>query len=144
MTWVGVIESDAAIRQVVQLLFEDAGYVVVEANDGLSGLALLQSGVDPLVTVIDQRLPRLDGAEAYGFRGQVWTCRQVAEVIRYTFGVAYHPAHVSRLLHAVRHSVQQPIVRAIQRDAAAIRAWWQERWPALEKRRPRRGALSSG
>lgn len=35
------------------------------------------------------QLPALlePGAEAYGFRGQVWTCRRVAEVIRRTFGV---------------------------------------------------------
>src|SRR5207244_1537612 len=46
------------------------------------------------------------GAEAYGFRGQLWTCRRVAEVIRRTFDVTYHLAHVSRLLHAVRQSVQ--------------------------------------
>jgi transposase len=52
------------------------------------------------------------GPEAYGFRGQVWTCRRVAEVIRRTFGVTYHSAHVSRLLHTVRHSVQRPVVRA--------------------------------
>lgn len=92
------------------------------------------------------QLPALlaPGPEAYGFRGQVWTCRRVAEVIRRTFGVAYHPAHVSRLLHAVHHSVQQPIARATQRDEAAIRAWWQERWPALEKKPPRKGAPSSG
>src|SRR5215470_2890845 len=37
------------------------------------------------------------GPEAYGFRGQVWTCKRVAEVIRRAFGVTYHPAHVSRL-----------------------------------------------
>ncbi len=84
------------------------------------------------------------GPEAYGFRGQVWTCRRVAEVIRRTFGVTYHPAHVSRLLHAVRHSVQRPVARATQRNEAAIRAWWQERWPALEKKRPPKGAPSSG
>src|SRR6185437_8313948 len=62
------------------------------------------------------------GPEAYGFRGQVWTCKRVAEVIRRTFGVSYHPAHVSRLLHAVRHSVQRPIARASQRNEGAIRA----------------------
>jgi transposase len=92
------------------------------------------------------QLPALlaPGPEAYGFRGQVWTCRRVGEVIRRTFGVAYHPAHISRLLHAVRHSVQQPVARAAQRDEAAIRAWWQERWPTLEKKRPPRGAPSSG
>ena len=92
------------------------------------------------------QLPGLlaQGSEAYGFRDQVWTCRRVADVIRRTFGVAYHPAHVSRLLHAIRHSVQRPVERATQRDEAAIAAWWQERWPALEKKRPRKGAPSSG
>jgi transposase len=84
------------------------------------------------------------GPEAYGFRGQVWTCKRVAEVIRRTFGVSYHPAHVSRLLHAARHSVQRPVARATQRNAAAIQAWWQQRWPALEKKRPTKGAPSSG
>jgi transposase len=84
------------------------------------------------------------GPEAYGFRGQVWTCQRVGEVIRRTFGVAYHPAHVSRRLHAVRHSVQRPVQQATQRDAAAIQAWWRERWPALEKKRPTRGAPASG
>jgi transposase len=92
------------------------------------------------------QLPSLlaPGAEAYGFRGQVWTCKRVAELIWRTFGVRYHPAPVSRLLHAARQSVQRPIPRATQRDERAIRAWWQERWPALEKKRPTRGAPSSG
>ncbi len=92
------------------------------------------------------QLPTLlaPGAESYGFRGQVWTCRRVAEVIRRTFGVAYHPAHVSRLLHAVGLSVQHPVERATQRDETAIRTWWHERWPALKKRPPRRDGPSSG
>jgi transposase len=84
------------------------------------------------------------GAQAYGFRGQVWTCKRVAEVIRRTFGVAYHPAHVNRLLHALHHSVQRPVERAAQREEAAIAAWWQERWPVLEKKRPTKGAPLSG
>ena len=28
------------------------------------------------------------GAEAYGFRGQIWTCQRVAEVIQRTFGIS--------------------------------------------------------
>ena len=84
------------------------------------------------------------GAEAYGFRGQGWTCRRVAEVIRRTFGVTYHPAHVSRLLHALQQSVQRPVARATQRDEAAIATWWRERWPALEKKPPTRAERSSG
>jgi transposase len=84
------------------------------------------------------------GAEAYGFRGQIWTCKRVAAVIRRKFGVTYHPAHVSRLLHAVRHSVQRPVARATQRNDGAIQAWWQERWPVLEKRRSTKAGPSSG
>jgi transposase len=73
------------------------------------------------------------GAEAYGYRGQVWTTKRVADLIHRTFGVRYHPAHVSRLLRSARLSVQKPIQRATQRNEATIRTWQQERWPALKK-----------
>jgi transposase len=59
------------------------------------------------------------GAEAHGFRGEVWTCERVALVIRREFGVSYHPAHVSRLLKALRQSLQKPQRRAEQRDEEA-------------------------
>jgi transposase len=104
------------------------------------------SGRPPKLTP-EQRaqLPALldGGAEAYGFRGQVWTCKRVVEVIRRTFGVTYDPSHVARLLHQLGYSVQRPIERATQRDEAAIRGWWEQRWPVLKKRRSTRtGALS--
>src|SRR5215213_8886407 len=51
------------------------------------------------------------GAEAYGFRGEVWTCARVAEVIRTEFGVLYHPAHVSRLVRKLGLSLQKPVGR---------------------------------
>jgi transposase len=47
-------------------------------------------------------------AQAYGFRGKVWTCERVAELIDREFGVRYHPAHVSRLLRALGLSLQKP------------------------------------
>jgi transposase len=75
------------------------------------------------------------GAEAYGFRGELWTCERVAEVIRREFGVSYHPAHVSRLLKALRHSLQKPQRRANQRDEEAIEHWKGKRWPSLKKGR---------
>ena len=58
----------------------------------------------------------------------------MGEVIRRTFGVTYDPSHISRLLHRLGYSVQRPIERATQRDEAAIRVWWEQRWPALKKR----------
>src|SRR4051812_43973367 len=42
------------------------------------------------------------GAEAYDFRGQVWTCARIAQVIEEEFGVSYHKDHVGRLLLELR------------------------------------------
>src|SRR5437763_463807 len=44
------------------------------------------------------------GAEAYGFRGAVWTCSRVAHVIAAEFGVTYSKSQVSRLLAALHWS----------------------------------------
>jgi transposase len=55
------------------------------------------------------------GPEAYGFRGEVWTCGRVSRVLHEEFGVAYHPGHVSRILKALGWTPQFPIARAIQR-----------------------------
>ena len=62
------------------------------------------------------KLPELlaQGAEAHGFRGEVWTCERVATVIRREFGVSYHPAHVSRVVRALGLSLQKPQRRAEQ------------------------------
>jgi transposase len=84
------------------------------------------------------------GAEAFGFRGEVWTTPRVAVVIERVFGVRYHPAHVSRLLRAVGWSPQKPVRRATQRDEAAIEHWLTERWPALQKGPSATGARSPG
>ena len=84
------------------------------------------------------------GAEAHGFRGDVWTATRVAEVIRRTFGVRYHRDHVSRLLRQLGWSRQQPIERATQRDVEAIRQWYEQRWPARKKGPRRKDAPSSG
>lgn len=83
------------------------------------------------------KLPELlqRGAQAHGFRGNVWTCERVAIVIREEFGVSYHPAHVSRLLKKVRLSLQKPERRANQRDEEAIENWKKQRWPQLKKGR---------
>jgi transposase len=76
------------------------------------------------------------GAEAYGFRGEVWTCGRIARVIEEEFGVRYHKGHVGRLLSELGWTPQVPIRRAIRRDEEAIRRWRDEAWPAL--RRPAR------
>jgi transposase len=115
------------------------------------GVAALQGRPPP------GRLPRLSaeqraqiptllarGAQMWGFRGDLWTAKRIAEVIWRSFGVRYHRDHVSRLLRQLGWSRQQPVERATQRDEEAIRQWYEERWPALKKGQRRTGAPLSG
>jgi len=74
------------------------------------------------------------GPEAYGFRGEVWTCSRVAKVIEEELGVAYHKSQVARLLKQLHWTPQVPIRRALQRDEEAIQNWRDEVWPDLRKR----------
>ena len=80
------------------------------------------------------------GPEAYGLRGQVWTCARIARVLHEEFGVRYHKDHVGRLLKELQWTPQMPIRRAIQGDEPAIKKWRAEVWPELRKqaRRQRR------
>jgi transposase len=82
-------------------------------------------------------------AEAYDFRGELWTCARIAEVIRREFGVSYHKDHVSRLLKALRWTPQKPAERAAQRDEAQIVEWREETWPELKKKPAASGARRS-
>jgi transposase len=83
-----------------------------------------------------RRLPRLllRGAQAYGYRTDLWTCARVAAVIEKEFGVQYHRAHVSRLLAQCGWSCQKPERRAVERNEAAIEHWKRYKWAAIKKK----------
>lgn len=75
----------------------------------------------------------LRGAQAAGWSSDLWTCPRVGGLIQRQFGVRYHPAHVSRLLHGLGFSPQKPTRRAIERDEPRIRAWIEQDWPRVKK-----------
>ena len=104
---------------------------------GIEGLKCrIASGAPPRLSDKQRaELPELlaKGAPAHGFRGDVWTCERVGEVIRRRFGVSYHPAHVSRLVRALGLSLQKPKRRANQREEEAIEHWKEETWPELKR-----------
>lgn len=75
----------------------------------------------------------LKGAQAAGLPTDLWTCPKVAWLIQRQFGVHYHPAHVSRLLHGLGFSPQKPTRRALERDEQRIRAWIEQDWPRIKK-----------
>jgi transposase len=88
------------------------------------------------------QLPALldQGAQAFGFRGQVWTRKRVARMIDKQFGIRYSDAHISKLLRQIDYTRQKPRRRATQRDEAGIKRWKQERLPALKKGRNKKDA----
>lgn len=107
-----------------------------QGPDGL--LARPRTGRPPQLTLEQkQMIPEFlsHGAEAYGFRGEVWTCLRVSKVIDWEFGVAYHRSHVARLLQELGWTPQLPIERASQRDEAAIARWRAEVWTEVKKER---------
>ena len=111
------------------------GWTAIARVRGSQGLLSAPIPGRPPVLSPEQRrlIPELlwHGAEAYGFRGSVWTCRRIADVIEEEFGVAYDKGHVSRLMKQLCWTPQMPIGRATQRDEQAIGRWREETWPRL-------------
>jgi DNA-binding response OmpR family regulator len=60
MTPILLIEDDAALLDVLSLVFEDEGFAVSGARDGLDGLARIERD-RPRLVVSDVNMPRLDG-----------------------------------------------------------------------------------
>ena len=68
------------------------------------------SGPPPRLSAAQRaQLPQLlaRGAEAYGFRGALWTRARVAEVIQREFGVRYDLSPVGRILRACGWSARR-------------------------------------
>jgi len=105
---------------------------------GPAGLAPKPTPGRPAKLTARQRtqLPRVlaRGARAHGYATDLWTTARVAAVIRRTFGVTYHPAHVGRLLATCGWSCQKPERRALERDEQAIAHWKRYRWRAIKKK----------
>ena len=74
------------------------------------------------------------GPIAAGYRTDLWTCARVAEVVRKTFRVSYHPDHLGRILHDLGFSPQKPQQVAREQDAAAVARWRKNDWPRLKKK----------
>ena len=60
MARITVVEDEAAIRELIRLNLELAGYEVQEAKDGLEGLNLIRNGSTDLV-LLDIMMPKMDG-----------------------------------------------------------------------------------
>ena len=73
------------------------------------------------------------GAEACGFRGDVWTQPRIAVLIEREFGVKYHARHMGRLMAVMGWSRQKPMRRPTQRNEETVQRWRVEDWPQGKK-----------
>ncbi len=64
-----VVDDDPSIRAMLGFVFEDEGYQVVEASDGVEAVAVLRDA-PPEAMVLDLMMPRLDGHGVLRVRGE--------------------------------------------------------------------------
>jgi CheY-like chemotaxis protein len=56
-----IADDDTEIRATLRMALEDGGYTVIEATDGATALAVLESSAEPLVALLDYRMPEISG-----------------------------------------------------------------------------------
>jgi transposase len=78
----------------------------------------------------------LEGPKANGFCTDLWSGPRVAQLIRRTFGVRYHPGHLPRLLRSLGWSPQRPERKAYERDERAVNRWLRYDWVRIKKSPP--------
>jgi len=127
-----------AIADALGLSQGGVSYILGRVQEGgLDALHRQKSpGAKPRLTEKQKKelLAKLEqGAESFGFEGDVWTTKRIAQMIQEVFGVRYHHDYIGPLLRSMGWSFQKPVVRATQRDEEAIAKWLEERWPEVKK-----------
>jgi CheY-like chemotaxis protein len=107
-----VIDDDAAIRALLRLVLEEAGYEVTEAVNGMEGLQCYQADPADLV-ITDLMMPGMDGLELMqalqretpppvlmAMSGEQAALTQARALTPYTFA---KPLSLEQILEAVRN-----------------------------------------
>ena len=63
MAKVLVVDDSQAVREMIGQALREAGYQVVEAEDGVAGLAKLNGEIDISMVLCDVNMPHMDGLE---------------------------------------------------------------------------------
>lgn len=105
MTKIAIIEDDSVINQMYRMKFEADGFEVQVADNGKSGVEMVQS-FGPDIILLDLQMPEMTGDEALKkIRSQPWGAR-VPVIILTNTGIEESPAVLKEL------SVRSYIVKA--------------------------------
>jgi CheY-like chemotaxis protein len=67
VTHVLVVDDDRSIRETLRVVLQEEGYTVSEAEDGRVALEILKASKEPMVVLLDLRMPVLDGTGVLAF-----------------------------------------------------------------------------
>lgn len=81
-----------------------------------------------------QRLIRDKNPDQLKFPFALWTREAVRDLINQKFGILYSLNMVGVLLKEWGFTPQKPVVRALERNEAAIRAWVDKEYPKIRRR----------
>jgi len=107
-------------------------------EEGMEGLDATPNTGGPTPELPPEKFPELeelllDGAEAHGFEGDLWTLPRVAQLIEDEFDVDITPRTAGNYLDKVDWSNQRPQSRAAKRDPEEIEQWRNE-WEYRKKK----------
>jgi two-component system chemotaxis response regulator CheY len=97
-----IVDDSASLRTVVKMALQRAGYEVVEAGDGVQGLAALEAAGKVHLIVSDVNMPNMDG-------------------ITFVTQVKQHPRH--KFVPVVMLTTEGQDAKKEQGRAAGAKAW---------------------
>jgi two-component system chemotaxis response regulator CheY len=97
-----IVDDSASLRMVVKMALQRAGYEVVEAGDGVQGLAALETASKVHLIVTDVNMPNMDG-------------------ITFLTKVKQHPRH--KFVPVVMLTTEGQDAKKEQGRAAGAKAW---------------------
>ena len=65
-----IIEDDESIRESIRFILQDEDYETLEAPNAIEGHTMLLAAEEPLVVLLDYRLPVMDGCDLLGIVAQ--------------------------------------------------------------------------
>ncbi len=96
MTKIAIIEDDAVINQMYRMKFEADGFDVQVADNGKSGIAMVEA-FGPDIILLDLQMPEMTGDEALKkIRGQTWGTR-IPVIILTNLGAEESPKALKEL-----------------------------------------------
>jgi CheY-like chemotaxis protein len=100
-----IVEDDHDIREVMRLLLESNGYVVVTAANGEEALLALRSGNKPCLILLDLMMPKMDG---FQFRRDQLRDPTLARIPVAVYSGHYDPTEYAPFLRAAAY-LHKPI-----------------------------------